>query len=166
MIVKRNIRAAALLVAVTLAAGTLGAGSSAEEEATIRGLIATYARSIDAADANLGSTIWAQTPDVSFIYPRGHEHGWESIKANVYLQLMGQTFSERKLTIKDPVVHVYGDTAWAEFYWEFVAKTRQDGSPLTTRGRETQVFRKTDGAWRIVHVHYSGMPVTGERRGF
>jgi len=38
--------------------------------------------------------------------------------------------------------------------------------PIATHGRETQVYRKVDGAWRLVHVHYSGMPVTGERLGF
>lgn len=70
------------------------------------------------------------------------------------------------LTVKDVTVHSYGDTTWAEFYWDFVAKLRKDGTPLTTHGRETQVYRKLDGQWRLVHVHYSGMPVTGERRGF
>jgi ketosteroid isomerase-like protein len=44
------------------------------------------------------------------------------------------------------------------------AKLRKDGSPIATHGRETQVNRKLQGAWRLVHVHYSGMPVTGEPR--
>jgi len=47
----------------------------------------------------------------------------------------------------------------AEFYWDFVAKLRKDGSPITTHGRETQVYRKMQDGWRLVHVHYSGMPV-------
>jgi ketosteroid isomerase-like protein len=79
---------------------------------------------------------------------------------------MVDTFSERKLNIHDISVHVYGDAAWAEFYWDFVAKFRKDGSPITTHGRETQVYRKTQDAWRLVHVHYSGMPTTEERKGF
>jgi len=40
------------------------------------------------------------------------------------------------------------------------------GSSLTTRGRETQIYRKERGQWRLVHVHYSGMPVTAGGRGF
>jgi ketosteroid isomerase-like protein len=79
---------------------------------------------------------------------------------------MGQMFSERKLTVKDLAIHSYGQSAWAEFYWDFSAKLRKDGSSVATHGRETQVYRKIDGAWRLVHVHYSGMPVTGERQGF
>ena len=63
-------------------------------------------------------------------------------------------------------VHVHGDAAWVEFYWDFVAKFKTGGTPLNTKGRETQIFRKLDGGWRLVHVHYSGMPVGGEREGF
>jgi ketosteroid isomerase-like protein len=135
-------------------------------EAAIRDVIATYTKSVDAADTTLASTIWANTPDVSFIHPMGHERGWEAIKLNLYQRTMGEMFSERKLTVKDVVIRSYGDTAWAEFYWDFAAKLRKDASPVTTHGRETQVYRKTGGRWLLVHVHYSGMPVTGNRQGF
>jgi len=60
----------------------------------------------------------------------------------------------------------YGDSAWAEFYWDFAAKFKKDGSPLTTHGRETQVYRKTADGWRLVHVHYSGMPVVEKEKDF
>lgn len=132
----------------------------------IRRMIAKYAKSIDEADTTLASQVWSDSPEVSFIHPLGHEHGLEQIKQNVYRHLMGDTFSERKLSIHDISAHVYGHTAWAEFYWDFAAKFRKDGSPITTRGRETQVYRKDHGGWRLVHVHYSGMPVQEKRTGF
>ena len=132
----------------------------------IRRMIVKYAKSIDDADTRLALQIWSDSPEVSFIHPLGHEHGLEQIKDNVYKHLMGDTFSQRKLSIRDVSAHVYGETAWAEFYWDFVARFRKDGSPITTHGRETQVYRKEQGRWRLVHVHYSGMPVTEERKGF
>lgn len=132
----------------------------------IRALVAQYAKSIDDADTALASEIWSDSTEVSFIHPLGHEHGLEQIKQNVYQHLMGDTFSERKLTPRDISVHVYGDAAWVEFYWDFAAKFRKDGSPISTHGRETQVYRKELGRWRLVHVHYSGMPVVEERKGF
>lgn len=144
------------------AAATRGETSVAE----ITNLITRYAESVDAADTKLASDIWENGADVSFIHPLGHEHGWEAVRSNVYEKLMGATFSERKLSVRNVVVHAYGDSAWAEFYWEFAAKFLKDGTALSTRGRESQVYRKTDGRWRLVHVHYSGMPVTGERQGF
>jgi Xaa-Pro aminopeptidase len=136
------------------------------ESAAIKSLIAKYAKSVDDADTALAAEIWLDSPDVSFIHPLGHEHGFEQIKQNVYKHLMGETFSERKLTVHDVSVHVYGDAAQAEFYWDFTAKFRKDGSPLTTHGRETQLYQKIQGRWRLVHVHYSGMPVAAERQGF
>jgi ketosteroid isomerase-like protein len=111
----------------------------------------------------LSSKKW---PEVSFIHPLGHEHGLEQIEQNVYKHLMGETFSERKLSPHDITVHVHGDSAWAEFYWDFAAKYRKNGSPVTTHGRDTQVYWKEQGRWRLVHVHYSGMPITQERGGF
>lgn len=140
--------------------------SETVEVAEVKTVIETYAKSIDAADVTLASQIWLTESSVSFIHPRGHERGWEQVKTNFYQKTMGERFSERKLTIRDLVVQVSGDAAWAEFYWAFAAKMKADGSALNTRGRETQVLRKTEQGWRIVHVHYSGMPVTGERQGF
>jgi len=141
------------------------AGTDADVQA-IRSLISQYAASIDAADTSAADRIWSKSADVSFIHPRGREQGLDQVKADVYEHLMGETFSERKLSPRDVSVHVYGDAAWAEFNWDFVAKMRKGGSPVHTAGRETQIYHKEDGQWRIVHVHYSGAPVTAEGKGF
>jgi ketosteroid isomerase-like protein len=76
----------------------------------------------------------------------------------VFVKLMGQTFSKRSLTpSSEPVIHVFGDAAVAEFDWEFLATLRKDGSPVHTTGRESQFYVKfADRGWRLVHVHYSG----------
>jgi ketosteroid isomerase-like protein len=144
----------------------VSSGDSERDEHEIRQLIASYAKSVDEADVILAAQVWLDSPDVSFIHPLGDEHGFEQIKQNVYKHLMGDTFSERKLTPRDIAVHVHGNSAWVEFYWDFVARFRKDGSPITTHGRETQVYWKMPNGWRLVHVHYSGMPVTQQQQGF
>lgn len=136
------------------------AADDLKTENELRQMVVKYAKSVDEADTALAAQVWMNSPDVSFIHPQGHEHGFEQIKQNVYTHLMGETFSERKLSPRDIAVHVHGDSAWVEFYWDFVAKFRKDGSPLTTHGRESQVYWRTPQGWRLVHVHYSGMPVT------
>jgi ketosteroid isomerase-like protein len=119
----------------------------------IRQQIAKYTAALDAADVNLAAQVWRTSEDVSFIHPAGHAHGWEEVKG-IY-NFFGSFFSERKLTVRDVVIHVNGDTAWAEFYWRFVAKSK-DGSPIQTDGRETQIYEKSANRWQLVHVHYSG----------
>lgn len=151
-------RCAVLAAAFSLnLTGQTSSGPRADVD-SIRRLIAEYARAVDTADVALVKQIWSNSLEVSFIHPLGHEHGLDQIAQNVFQHLMGDTFSERKLTVKDPSIHVYGDTAWAEFYWDFAAKRRKDGGAVATQGRETQIYHKEPGGWRLVHVHYSGMP--------
>jgi ketosteroid isomerase-like protein len=149
------------LLALTLILFTFTTRSEAapgNEADAVREQVAAYARSVNAADTTLAATVWSTTPDVTFIHPLGHERGWAAIKTNVYEKLMGGLFSERKLTVRDLSVNVHGDVAWAEFYWDFIATRRKDGSTFTNQGRETQVFRRAGGRWQLVHVHYSTMP--------
>jgi ketosteroid isomerase-like protein len=141
-------------------------GDASPQADEIKRLIVMYAKSVDDADTALASQIWWDSPEVSFIHPLAYEHGFEQIKRNVYEHLMGEMFSERKLAFHDISVHVYGDAAWAEYNWDFVAKLRKDGQPITTHGRETQIYRKFPTGWRLVHVHYSGMPVAPPGQGF
>jgi ketosteroid isomerase-like protein len=144
----------------TLILGAIAIGLFAQpgDRQAIERLIAKYARSVDDADTTLAAEVWSQSPDVSFIHPLGHEHGFSQIAQNVYVREMGGMFSERKLTVKDIVIHGFGDTAYAEFYWDFVAKLKTDGSAVKTKGRETQIYRKENGTWKLVHVHYSAAP--------
>ena len=145
---------------------TMSEPDAQAEREEIKTLLEKYQQSVNDADTTLAAAIWSHSEEVSFIHPRGHEHGWEEVKRNFYEETMGAPFSERQLSIRDARIHAYKDAAWAEFYWDFVAKIRSDGTSLTTQGRESQIYRKTDRGWVIVHVHYSGMPVTGEREGF
>ena len=139
---------------------------NASESDQVKQKVLEYARSIDAADTTLAAQIWLDSPEVSFIHPLGHEHGFKQIQRNVYQNLMGGTFSQRKLSPRDISVHTFRDCAWVEFYWDFNATFKKDGSPVTTHGRETQVYWRTEQGWRLVHVHYSGMPINDQRTGF
>ncbi len=125
---------------------------------TIRQQIAKYTAALDAADVNLASQVWRTSPEVSFIHPAGHAHGWEEVKG--FYKFFGSSFSERKLTVRDVSVHVNEETAWAEFYWHFAAKQSKDGSVVQTDGRETQIYEKAGNRWQLVHVHYSGPAMT------
>jgi len=74
-------------------------------------------------------------------------------------------FVQRDLTLENPVLHIYDDSARSEMTWTFHA-TLKDGQKISTTGRETQIYHKENGSWRIGHVHYSGPPVAGALKGF
>jgi ketosteroid isomerase-like protein len=123
--------------------------------AAIHHLIDQYAKAVDTVDLSLLSQIWSHSPEVSFIYPLGEEHGFDAIEQRVFQNVMGGMFSARDLETHGVAVHVNGDAAWSEFHWVFHATTRKDGSTVTTNGVETQIYRKEALKWRLVHVHYS-----------
>ena len=158
----RWIAAAALAWSLCLDANAEARGNSgASDQQQIRRLIARYVEAADAASPALANQVWSHSPEVSFIYPLGEEHGLDAIDRDVFEKAMGQTFSKRDLQPGELVIHVYGDTAWSEFHWVFHATMRKDGSPMVSKGVETQIYRREQGQWRIVHVHYSGEMVTG-----
>jgi Xaa-Pro aminopeptidase len=146
-------------------ASTTRSSSMGDDSDQIKSLVAKYTHSIDTCDTAIAAEVWLDSPSATFVHPLGHERGFAQIKQNIYEKLFGQLFSERRLTAHDLTVDVSGDSAVAEFYWDFAAKFRKDGSPIATHGRETQVYYKREGAWRLAHVHYSGMPATNRREG-
>ncbi|HTS44792.1 MAG TPA: nuclear transport factor 2 family protein [Puia sp.] len=146
---------------------TFSAFSQIEQKDTllIKQLIERYAESIDNADTVLGSKLFSHSQEVSFIQPRGHQHGWDEIRHQIY-DFFRETFAKRQLNILNEHITLYGDVAWAEFYWVFNATFKKGNQLLQTKGRETQIWRKSDNEWRLVHVHYSNMPITQEGKGF
>ncbi|MGC1390792.1 MAG: nuclear transport factor 2 family protein [Bacteroidales bacterium] len=128
-----------------------------------KALVSQYVQSIDQADTTLASKIWAPTEEISFINPEGTEYGWNGVK-NIYKRFK-DNFSARKLSFFN-VKFSYGrDVSWLTFYWTFDGTLKLNNSSVRTRGRETQIWRKINYEWRLVHVHYSEMPVTDKGQG-
>ena len=139
-------------------------GQSKTDQQTFHALLRQYEQSINRANLKMASALWSHTDEVSFIHPRATEYGWSGIQ-NVY-KMFDQLFAKRELHGSKEKITVYGETAWLTFEWVFDATMKADNSPLQTKGRETQLWRKINNRWKLVHAHYSGMPVTGERQGF
>ena len=129
--------------------------AAAADNLAIHHLLDQYAKAVDTIDLKLLAQIWSHSPDVSFIYPLGEEHGFDAIEQNVFEKVMGGMFSARDLKMHDVMIYVNGDSAWSEFRWDFHATLRKDSSAVTTHGVETQVYRKQNRQWRLVQVHYS-----------
>ena len=153
------INRASLLCLTVLAASC---SRSADDERMIREQVANYTKALDTGDLGLAARVWSGTKDVSAITPMGHSHGWEEAKG--MYQFFADNFTDRHLQARDIIVHLMGDAAWVEYNWHFDAKMKANGMEIHSDGRESEVFRKNDGGWRIVHIHYSG-PAMGPSPG-
>jgi ketosteroid isomerase-like protein len=154
LMLTRILLAAIFCLTSACAVAQTDTGAAPDVEA-IHKLLNQYTKAIDTVDLELLSKIWSHSPEVSFIYPLGEEHGFDAIKQHVFQDVMGGMFSTRDLETNNVAIHVSGDTAWSEFHWVFHATMRKDSSAITTHGVETQIYRKASGGWRLVHVHYS-----------
>src|SRR6266516_4904461 len=98
-----NARALSLCAAIAFTLSCAASGDKADDAKAatdaIRRQIAQYTAALDAADIALASQVWLTSPEVSFIHPAGHAHGWEEVK-EIY-KFFGSSFSERKLTVRD-----------------------------------------------------------------
>ena len=90
------------------------------------------------------------------VTPLGRYEGWDAVRQEVYVNFLQKTFVQRDLQASNVRIHVNGDAAWATFDWNFTGKMT-NGQPLSTKGRESHVYEKTPGGWRITHLHYSGL---------
>jgi len=121
-----------------------------------------YANSVSEADAKLGSQVWCGSEDESVTNPAGHWEGLQQI--NAFYALLNDSYSERKLTFDTVSIHSYGDFAWTEFTGDFVAKQRKDGTPVSFHAAETQIYRRSQGKWCLLHVHYATFPAQVEKK--
>jgi hypothetical protein len=90
----------------------------------------------------------SHSPEISFIYPLGEEHGLDAIEQHVFQNVMGGMFSVRDLETHGVAIHVNGNAAWSEFHWVFHATMRKDGSAVTTHiGLQQAVAVLGAGSW-------------------
>ncbi|MGA3373394.1 MAG: nuclear transport factor 2 family protein [Terracidiphilus sp.] len=133
-------------------------------EDQIRQLQQKYRESVNTLAPRLINEIWSHDTPVTFIHPLGTDDGLDAIQSDIYGKTMG-LFSSRELLFDTAVIHIYGNTAWSEINWTFHAVWKDSGKPVTTQGRETQIYLRENGVWHLVHVHYSGPPTQVVKKG-
>jgi ketosteroid isomerase-like protein len=128
-----------------------------QERKSVQIVFDKYLESVNAADVALASQVWSQSPDSSAVTPLGRFKGWDNVRDGLYVNFLQKAFAERKLQPDNLAMNVSGNVAWAVFDWTFTAKLA-DGQPFSSQGWESHVYRKIDGRWVIVHLHYSAPP--------
>ncbi|WP_223609425.1 nuclear transport factor 2 family protein [Chryseobacterium sp. OSA05B] len=150
----------------TLSDSLTQSSAGMNEKQQVLDMVKKYTQSINEGDIHpeIIDDLWEHSPDVSNINIRGHQKGFEEIKKNFYAPLF-EVLENRNLRMVEeehqPAVYIFDNTAIVEFYWTIDAKIKEGGKAVHMSGRETHVLRKKDGKWKLVHLHYSGMPVKG-----
>ena len=130
-------------------------GGSESERKAVEAIVDAYIKTINDGDLELVGKIWSHDELASFIGPQGRFSGYEEVRDKLVMSFKNG-FAKRNLRKDELIIVIEGKSAWAEFTWTFDS-VGNDGTVRTSRGRETQIFRKEKDGWKLMHIHYSGI---------
>ena len=146
------------LAAFTLLSVGTAAGSEGEEQA-VRKAAAQFYDALNvmfAGDLEPMKEVWSHADDVTYMGPGGgFRVGWTEVlqdwEKQAAMELGG------KVEAVDMRVVVAHDLAITQNY-EVGENKDEDGKTLTVRIRATNVFRKEQGAWKMISHHTDLLP--------
>jgi len=101
-------------------------------------------------DATSMTDIWSHKNDVTIMHPiGGREEGWDAVRGS--WEGVASASSDGTITRSDQDIRVIGNGAY-ELCTESASWTFA-GEPISLEGRATNVYRKENGEWKIVHHH-------------
>lgn len=145
--------AAALLGAMLTACATGGAGGGAgpPPEDGVRVVLEDQVAAWNRGDLQGFMEGYWRSPDLTFTSGGTVRRGWRTTLDRYRETYGGRAETMGRLSFSDLEVHPLGtDAAWVLGRWRLAFA---DGD--TAAGVFTLVFRRLDGAWRIVHDHTS-----------
>lgn len=101
-------------------------------------------------DASAMADIWSHSEDITTMHPiGGREVGWGEVEGP-WAQV-GQLASEGKVSLSDQLIRVAGDMAYEVGVEE--GQLTLAGEQIAVNHRVTNIYRREDGEWKIVHHH-------------
>jgi len=117
-----------------------------------------YAALNRALNGDLGSMmeVWSHGSDAATMHPLGgREFGWEEVRAG--WEQAAQAFSEGQVSLNDlVVVPVTDDVAYTLGTERGQAKLGDETVGIDWRA--TNIYRREEGAWKVVHHHADVSP--------
>jgi ketosteroid isomerase-like protein len=101
-------------------------------------------------DASSMAAIWSHDDDVTTMHPiGGRDEGWDAVSES--FAGVASASADGTVTRSDQIIRVVGDAAY-ELCTESASWTFAD-EPMSLEGRTTNVYRKENSEWKIVHHH-------------
>ena len=101
-------------------------------------------------DASSMADVWSHEDDVTTMHPiGGREESWDAVKGS--WEGVASMSEGGEVTRTDQLIRVTGDLAY-ELCTESASMTIA-GDQLSLEGRATNVYRKENGEWKVVHHH-------------
>ena len=106
-------------------------------------------------DSSAMADCWWHEASVTAMHPiGGHTNGWEAVERS-FGGVAGVS-SKGEVALRDQVIQVSGDMAYE--VGDEIGSITMGGHMVPIEHRVTNVYRRKDGAWRMVHHHTDVSP--------
>ena len=138
----------------TASAQTSAAGASPAAEKEIREATTLFYAALNSAlQGDLGplGVVWSHRPDVSNLGGvGGRALGWNEVRTD--FQSLGRLYPAGRIDPQDTIVVVGGDIGYSVCN-ETGRLRSSEGSMVSFNRRATNIFRREDGKWKLIHHH-------------
>ncbi len=96
--------------------------------------------------------LWSHSDDVTVFGGFGsYERGWEGVKQNT--EWAASRFSGGQLSVEPLAASASGDLAYSVWLEQSEVRVPGRDSPAPITLRVTHIFRRENGAWKLIHRH-------------
>ena len=114
-----------------------------------------YIAAVHTQDEEEFKKIWLNIPEATLISITKVFTGIDTINSQ-FLSLIRNAYTKIDLIAESVEINLIDETtAVVIFKYHTECIKRDDGEPFGIKGLETQLMKKTDEGWKLVHVHYS-----------
>ncbi len=122
---------------------------------------ASFYTALSLADLNLMQRLWLDTPEAVCVHPGWPAlHGWDAIAAS-WRQIF-ENQGPLRIWASDVEVRLYGQTAEINCV-ENIDMSQVRGTGIL-QTRAANIFRRVDGAWKLLEHHALPMPSSEGRQ--
>jgi ketosteroid isomerase-like protein len=101
-------------------------------------------------DASAMSSVWAHNNDVTALHPiGGRQEGWDDTRSS--FEQVGSLASGGQVQLRNQMIQVGTDLAYEVGVEE--GEITLAGEHIAISQRVTNIYRREDGAWKMVHHH-------------
>ena len=125
-------------------------------ELECRQLVENYAKAVQTQNWRDFDIVFSKQKECRLISGRNEYVGRDAIFQEFLVERIGKKFSRITLVVDDVEFnHVMHNVMIIVFRYHTECILRENGEPFGIQGVETQFAALEDGAWHLVHVHYS-----------
>jgi ketosteroid isomerase-like protein len=120
------------------------------KEDEVRTVSDRFYTGLDRMDVSALPEVWSHSADVTTMHPMGGEQvGWDEVRAS--FEGAAGTMTDSHVELIDQRIYAGEDLAYETGIERGSAKVA--GEPVEFEHRVTNVYRREDGQWKMIHHH-------------